>query len=199
MKKAPAPKLSTWSTIDECIAWLQAETGVAWSLPAILERGAMPSVWFDWAPEIRELLGDRTEGFNAPFVFSGDTNRMAVDRTAKLTMTRLPDGRLVRFTPGRDVAIADLRFAREDIERLSAQSTPAHQRDPATDNWKARVQIQAAELCKRQRTQGAQPSKRSLSQDLARWCRDKGLQTGGGVNPSAEYIRQHVLRDWSCP
>ena len=159
----------------------------------------MPSVWFDWAPEIRELLGDRTEGFNAPFVFSGDTNRMAVDRTAKLTMTRLPDGRLVRFTPGRDVAIADLRFAREDIERLSAQSTPAHQRDPATDNWKARVQIQAAELCKRQRTQGAQPSKRSLSQDLARWCRDKGLQTGGGVNPSAEYIRQHVLRDWSCP
>ena len=68
-------------------------------------------------------------------------------------------------------------------------------------NWKLRVQEEAANMFKRARISGASPTVHSIKDDLATWCRQQDIKTDGGIYPSGEYLRVHVLsgRHWQKP
>lgn len=113
--------LPEWATAEEACDWLARTLGETWTLPRLLEHGIRPSVWVEWSPNSpAELFGDRREGFRAHFSYPGDTQRLAFDRTALLTMTVRPwDGVPIRFSPGIKVVADDLRFAREAVQRVA--------------------------------------------------------------------------------
>lgn len=72
---------------------------------------------------------------------------------------------------------------------------------PAAPNWKMRVQAEATELFLRLLASGANPTPHSILDSMAQWCRDNEVKTDTNINPSANYLRTHVLggRHWSPP
>ena len=115
--------LPAWLTTEQACALLEAKAGGTWTMQRLLEYGLWPSVWLDWSPDApAELFGDRREEFQAPFCFASDTQRLAFDGTALLTMTFRPsDGGLFRFKPGLKVELSALRFAREAVMRTATR------------------------------------------------------------------------------
>jgi len=67
------------------------------------------------------------------------------------------------------------------------------------ENWKMRIQAEAAIRWRKLRKVGCNPTKHSLKDDLAGWCRTEAIMTNTGINPTAEYIYRHVLRQWTPP
>lgn len=73
--------------------------------------------------------------------------------------------------------------------------------EPATPNWKMQIQAEATALCLRLRKAGASPTKNSILDSMAKWCRDNNVMTDGKIFPSANYLRTHVLggKHWELP
>lgn len=124
-----ADYLPKWATLAEASEWLQARTGQPWPLPRLIEAGVMPHVWLTPDPKdspneavMARLFDGRHEGFIAPLVFAGDTQRLAFARQGAMTMTRGPSGDLFRFTPGIPFDVAELRFAAEHVRRAAGDS-----------------------------------------------------------------------------
>ncbi len=161
------PYLPTWATAQEAAEWLQAETGEPWPLPRLIESGLVPHIWL--APEGQPAAGTlagvfdgRHEGFLAPLVFAGDTQRLSVDRTGALSMTRSPSGNLVRFTPPVQFDIGAIRFKGADLranavatERgapvLAPAAEPPLGAAPPLEDWKMRVQAARVDTMPAQR------------------------------------------------
>lgn len=70
---------------------------------------------------------------------------------------------------------------------------------PDTSHWKMLVQAEAAKRWAALRKSGANPTKFSIRDDLAIWCRATGIKTKTGINPSAETIYRHALGHWTPP
>ncbi len=72
---------------------------------------------------------------------------------------------------------------------------------PGGVNWKMRVQAEAAAQILRLRSVGANPTVHSIVDGIARWCRENGVKTDGGIFPSSGYLRTHVLsgKHWTPP
>jgi len=88
-----------------------------------MEYGLMPWVWLEYAPGYPAIFGDRTEGYLAPMVYSGDAQRLEADGTeALITMTQTHDGKLMKIHPGIRAPLSELRFKREDVEAMAAPS-----------------------------------------------------------------------------
>ena len=70
-----------------------------------------------------------------------------------------------------------------------------------SNNWKMRIQVEAASRFKRLRASGASPTVHSIINDMAKWCRDNNVKTDGGIFPAPGYLRTHVLsrKHWSPP
>lgn len=121
------------ATITEACEWLSEKTGERWTMPRIIDAHVMPWIWLDYSPEAPpEVFGDRFEGFLAPFIFLNDRGRMAIDRQeALMTMTRLPDSRLIRFSPGLRFDLNEIRFKREDVIQLAEKHQSAPPAAPA--------------------------------------------------------------------
>lgn len=127
------PKLAT---IEQACAWLHARTGQSWSLARLMECGFMPWVWLDYTPGYPAIFGDRLEGYLAPMVFGGDTERLEADGTfALITMTRTHEGIPMKINPGIRAPLSELRFKREDIEAMAAPSASKRAATGATGNW----------------------------------------------------------------
>jgi hypothetical protein len=60
-------------------------------------------------------------------------------------------------------------------------------------HWKMRIQAAATEHMKTLRKSGASPTVNSIVDQMAKWCRDNNVKTDGGIFPSANYLRTHVL------
>ena len=72
---------------------------------------------------------------------------------------------------------------------------------PATPNWKMQIQTEATAHCLRLRKSGASPTKNSILDSMATWCRDNNVKTDSKIFPSANYLRTHVLggNHWELP
>ena len=110
------------ATIEQSCQWLARNTGELWTLPRLLEHFLTPWLWLDYQEGHPELFGNRVEGFLAPVSFAGDLQRLSVDcHDVVLTMTCTPDGRRFSLCPGVEYPVDDLRFLREDIQRLAGK------------------------------------------------------------------------------
>lgn len=108
------------ATAAQACEWLQVKSGDNWTLARLIEHGLMPWFWLDYKPGYPAIFGNRVEGYLAPMVFTGDTQRLEVDGTdALVNMTRTHDGVIMKVEPGMRVSIAELRFKREDVQALS--------------------------------------------------------------------------------
>ncbi len=127
--QAVGPYLPEWATLEEAESWLEAMTGEPWPLPRLLAAAVGPSVWLkpdaDVPPSYMEhLFEGRSEGYLAPVCFGGDCERLAIDRTGALSVTRTPSGTLVRFTPPIDFTLSELRFPAPKLRRLAEERKP---------------------------------------------------------------------------
>lgn len=68
-------------------------------------------------------------------------------------------------------------------------------------NWKMQIQTEATVYCLRLRKSGASPTKHSILEPMAKWCRDNDVKTETKIYPSANYLRTHVLggKHWDVP
>jgi hypothetical protein len=73
--------------------------------------------------------------------------------------------------------------------------------DVPTSNWKLKIQAEAARRWKELVTMGCSPTRNSIKDDLATWCRNNEVATDGGIFPRADYIYKHVIRAaiWKPP
>jgi hypothetical protein len=119
--------LPTWATLAEAERWLTEKLGEAWTLPRLIEAGCRVYAWMDPPPPgstpmrdtwLAHVFEGRDEGYLAEFVFGGDTVRMLTDRSAVMSMTRTPSGKVVKFDPPIPVDLASLRFARDELKAL---------------------------------------------------------------------------------
>ena len=68
-----------------------------------------------------------------------------------------------------------------------------------TTNWMLQVQAQAAILWEKLQKMGCKPTKNSIKDDLAKWCRENNVRTRTQIFPDAAYIYRHALRNWTPP
>lgn len=124
--------LPAWATLEEAERWLSEATGEAWPLPRLIAAGLWPRVWLHppdpdhpAAAAVAPVFEGEAVGYLAEFVFGGDAERLAIDRTAVLSLTFTPSGELVRFDPPIGLDLADLRFSGDDLRELAkAPGTP---------------------------------------------------------------------------
>lgn len=108
------------ATIEQACNWLQAKTSQSWILPRLLECGLTPHFWFNYIPGSPAICGDRIEGFQSRMIFQGDLNRLESDGTeALVNMFAAHDGSLIKTEPGLRVPLTELKFKREDVERVA--------------------------------------------------------------------------------
>lgn len=83
----------------------------------------------------------------------------------------------------------------------AVQANPQSEPVPPVPSWKMLVQAEATALCRRLRKSGANPTKNSILDTMANWCRDNDVKTDGNIFPSANYLRTHVLggKHWDLP
>lgn len=108
---------------------------------------------------------------------------------------------------------AGLRF-HSWVSRYMEATTPEPDQTPAPEvaedastplqavpNWKMKIQAEATAHCLTLRKAGANPTKNSIVDSMAQWCRDNNVMTDGGIYPSANYLRTHVLggQHWDWP
>jgi hypothetical protein len=108
------------SDIEAC-DWLKVQTGENWTLARLLENGLMPWFWLDYKPDYPAIFGDHIEGYLAPMVFTGDTQRLEADGShALVNLTHTHDGVVMKVEPSITVSIKELKFKREDLQALSS-------------------------------------------------------------------------------
>ena len=83
--------------------------------------------------------------------------------------------------------------------KLTASQPKADVSAPPLENWMMQVQAEAAKRWIRYRKQSANPTKNTLKDELAKWCKTENIRTKSNINPSAEYLYRHVLRRWTPP
>lgn len=108
------------ATIEEACEWLQAKTGQTWILPRLLECGLKPYFWLDYKPGWPAICGDRIEGYQTHMMFQGDICRLGSDRSdALVNWFAAHNGSLIRTQPGLRVPLHELKFKREEVERVA--------------------------------------------------------------------------------
>ncbi len=110
------------ATTTEACAWLEQQTGNAWSLARLLEHGLTPYVWLDFDPAHADLFGDANGGYAAPIFFKDDTERLAAGSDDVLiTMTKDVHKLVTTLpAPGFRRALSELRFLKKELEKLVA-------------------------------------------------------------------------------
>ena len=109
------------ATIEQACNWLQAKTAQTWILPRLLECHLMPHFWLDYEPGYPAIFGNKIEGFQTSMMFQGDLLRLESDgANALVNMLAAHDGGLIKVEPGWRVPLAELRFKRDQVERVAA-------------------------------------------------------------------------------
>ena len=81
-----------------------------------------------------------------------------------------------------------------------SQPEPAPELEaPPLEDWKMRVQAEAAAYWLHTRKTGANPTKASIRPHLLKWCKENKVLTKIGINPSDGYLKTHVLGKWEPP
>jgi hypothetical protein len=114
---------------------------------------------------------------------------------AKLTQSIKPTN---NSAPGAELSRAEQSPARSASVAASGDALIPL---PAVANWKMQVQTEATALVLRLRKSGANPTKHSIIDPMARWCRENGIKTDSGIYPKEGYLRTHVLggKHWDVP
>lgn len=108
------------ATIEEACNWLQTKTGQTWVLARLLECHLRPYFWLDYKPGYPAIYGDKIEGYQTRMMFQGDLRRLESDRgDALVNMFTAHDGTLVKVEPGLRVPLSELKFKRENVERVA--------------------------------------------------------------------------------
>lgn len=191
MSKNKPPYLPKWATAEEACSWLEGQTGEAWPLARLLESGLSPSVWLDYSPDApKEIFGDRTEGILVRMLFGGDKNRLEIDRTGLLTMTKLPDGRLFRATPGIPFDVAQLRYSADGLAKLvhGKECFPAQSANPPQDIPSEGLR----EATKIMGARGGSKPKRSEGIELA--IRKRLTEGRAGMGQTTEHLWNYLAK-----
>ena len=108
------------ATIEQACNWLKTKTGQTWILPRLLECHLTPHFWLDYKPGYPAIYGDRIEGYQTRMMFQGDLCRLESDGSdALVNMFAAHDDSLIKTEPGIRVPLSELRFKRENVERVA--------------------------------------------------------------------------------
>ncbi len=191
--------LPQYATTDEASAWLTEETGERWSLARLLECELMPWIKLDYSPDApQEIFGGRLEGYLAPMVFSGDTQMLAVDKTnVIMTMTKTHDGKLIQITPGLPFDVSELRFKRDDLERLAGkQTTVTGAKVEAVQgmDWVTQAQAIAKAFLSTHWEKNLFPSQKDVCKHVEKITREQKIFGTHGKPLEASYILRNAIQ-----
>lgn len=209
------------ATIEQACQWLRAKTGQTWILPRLLECHLTPYFGLYYKPGYPALYSDRIEGYQTRMMFHSDICRLESDGAdALVNMFAAHDGSLVKIEPGMRVPLSDLRFKRDDVERVAeiinqqktAPATPApvvaakaatvgKATDKTATNWRMKIQAEAYEHWIRLLASGCSPTPHSILDYLATWCATNNVRTDTGIYPRAGYIKNTAINGklWTPP
>ena len=69
------------------------------------------------------------------------------------------------------------------------------------ENWMMQIQAEASVRWRKLRKLKCNPTRLSISNDMAKWCFEQKIKTKSLINPTASYIYRHVLKKgrWTPP
>lgn len=201
-----SPYLPKVATLEQAQAWLEHETGQQWPLARLIEEtGIMPWVWLDYSLGQPEIFAGRLEGFLAPMLFAGDTQRLAAGaEDVVLTMTETPDGRLVQMA-GMRCTLSQVRFMADDLRENAriankpAAATASEETPPlrATHEWKGAAQAIALEYLTKHKAQDLHPSQNDVAEHVAKEMRAAKIYGPQGKPLTAGTIQREAIQgDW---
>ena len=122
----PAPdllKLPFRATLEQSLAWMDAQTGTPWTLARLVEHDITPYVWLDYDAAYPELFGEANGGYAAPIFFEGDIARLlGGSNDVLITMTKDAYKIVARLpAPGFTRQRHELRFLGKELERLAGR------------------------------------------------------------------------------
>ncbi len=178
------------ATIEQACNWLHAKTGQTWVLPRLLECHLQPYFWLDYAPGYPVIFGSRIEGYQTRMMFQGDLCRLESDGTeALVNMYVAHNGALIKSAPPLRVPLSELRFKREDEERVAeiinktAQpqaAAPAPVLEAHQGTRRALTEAQDAEVVERyDRGRGVSVRKLAEQFGVSRGTIDRALKRAG--------------------
>lgn len=96
-----------------------------------------------------------------------------------------------------------VKAGHDDVKRAGNKAANTPDNQTPTNNWIMKVQAEATRKWKELAGMGCSPTRNSIKDDLANWCRDEknNIKTNYGIFPTAEYIYRHVIRKakWKSP
>ncbi|SEN29706.1 hypothetical protein SAMN05216404_103297 [Nitrosospira multiformis] len=116
------------------------------------------------------------------------------DAKAKIANLR-PDFPVRIVTQGREICM----YSKYECDLIEQEFGAKAATVEPPKNWILRVQAQAAIEWKKYQKMQCNPTKHSIKDELARWCKDNNVRTPTHIIPSADYIYRHVLRNWDPP
>jgi hypothetical protein len=126
-----------WATLETACVWLAEQTGQAWPLQRLLDIQPDMAVWYDPAPhesaELRQaVFGEHAVGYMAPLIWNDDIQRLKfVHETGTLTITRRPDGCLLRIDPPLVFPASELRICSKNLQRIADVELEKEPPDPS--------------------------------------------------------------------
>lgn len=192
------------ATAAEAVAWLEKNTGEAWSLARIVETGIWPWFRFDYSPEHAHMFGDRFEGYAAQMTFGCDKQRLlenASDQDFLVTMFYVPAGilspneELVRTTPI-FLPMSALRFAREDIQRIASVLQRADDKtvERSKPDWHAKAwEIGVQWMLAQEKQTGTRPSVQAIAAHVEREFKRLDIRGARDDYYSAATIKREAL------
>lgn len=169
-------------TVNEAMVILKNETGEFINIEQAVRNGEIPS----YAPGSCKPLGVPEKNLN----FVTDEEEVYADDLNKWLDNK--PGLRVKF-----------RFPTVKTSKTASakSSGDVGDKDESPENWKMRVQEEAAKRWRNLRQSNCNPTPYSLKDELAKWCKEKNIFTKQGINPNPEYIYRHVInsRNWTPP
>lgn len=94
----------------------------------------------------------------------------------------------------------DLLVLMVEVKAIEGKQPEPAPTNNTASNWHQQVRDAATQWCSERKAEGKQkPTKVAVADEMEVWCRNNDIRSDSGTNPSAEYIRRHVLNIWKIP
>jgi hypothetical protein len=169
--------LCKFNDLIHAATWLSKKLVVEeWKPLDIIDTGIPLYVWLQAPPnDTRELPEILSTGC-AVRIGRYDTQRLYFEGSAEITVTQMPDGKAIKFSPGLTYSLGDVRVKKDDLRQLAERINGQERQDSPKGqlSHRHRIMNQAA-LRFWANADRDDPDTHPKSMEVEKWLRERGF------------------------